>query len=130
MVNYSRDQQPKKEAKGDKGKGDKGKGKGKDPKKAIRLPGEKKAKAGKKKWSKTKAKEKLQNAVFFDKKRHDDMLKDVPKMKLITTFTISDKMKFGGNCARQSINELLRLNKIRQVGDHQRGFTIYTSVKS
>ena len=64
----------------------------------MRLPGDKKksAKAGKKKWSKAKAKEKLQNSVYFDKERYDKMLQEVPRMKLITVATISDKQKVGG----------------------------------
>ena len=91
------------------------------------MPGEKKGgKGGHKKWSKSKAKEKLQNATFFDKEKYDKMLLEVPKMKLITIATVSDKMKFAGNCARAAIKELLRLEKIVQVGDHQKGYTIYT----
>ncbi len=61
------------------------------------MPGEKRGgKGGKKKWSKAKAKEKLQNAVFFDKERYDKMVQEVPKMKLITIAAVSEKMKLSG----------------------------------
>ncbi len=85
-------QQPKKEAQVPKGKE-----KAKDVKKAAKMPGEKRSsKAGKKKWSKAKAKEKLQNATFFDKERYDKMIQEVPKMKLITIAAVSEKMKLSG----------------------------------
>ena len=62
------------------------------------MPGEKKrtAKAGKKKWSKAKSKEKLQNATFFDKERYDKMVLEIPKMKLITIAAVSEKLKLAG----------------------------------
>ena len=61
------------------------------------MPGEKKsAKGGHKKWSKAKSKEKLQNATFFDKERHDKMVQEIPKMKLITIAAVSEKLKLGG----------------------------------
>ena len=62
------------------------------------MPGDKKksSKAGKKKWSKTKSKEKLQNATFFDKERYDKMVQEIPKMKLITIAAVSEKLKLAG----------------------------------
>eukprot|EP00830_Metopus_es_P013946 TRINITY_DN3549_c0_g3_i2.p1 TRINITY_DN3549_c0_g3~~TRINITY_DN3549_c0_g3_i2.p1 ORF type:complete len:186 (-),score=59.47 TRINITY_DN3549_c0_g3_i2:17-538(-) len=117
---------PKKEAKG-KEKPVKGKEKAKDIKKPIRLPGDsKKSSKGKKKWSKSKVKEKAMNATFFTKELYEKMLTEIPKMKLITISSVSDKLKMGGNCARQAITELARLQKIIQVGEHHKGYTIYT----
>ena len=42
------------------------------------------------KWSKGKVKEKLANAVLFDKTTYDRMLNDTPKQKLITPSIISE----------------------------------------
>ena len=80
----------------------------KDPKKLlagkkITLPGAKKDKAKKKKWSKVKVKEKLNNAAFYDQTLYNKMIKDVPNMKLITTATISERLKVNGALARQAI---------------------------
>ena len=97
--------QPKKEAKG-KEKPVKGKEKAKDIKKPIRLPGDsKKSSKGKKKvreqfsytqWSKSKVKEKAMNATFFTKELYEKMLTEIPKMKLVTISSVSDKLKMGG----------------------------------
>merc|ERR1719263_2225252 len=43
------------------------------------------SKAKKKKWSKGKVKEKVANAVFFDKALYDKCVAEVPKFKLITS---------------------------------------------
>merc|ERR1719515_514146 len=50
----------------------------------------------KKKWSKGKVKEKLQNAVMFDKATFDKMLKEIPKAKLITPSVVSERLKVNG----------------------------------
>eukprot|EP00831_Metopus_contortus_P037910 TRINITY_DN2985_c0_g1_i2.p2 TRINITY_DN2985_c0_g1~~TRINITY_DN2985_c0_g1_i2.p2 ORF type:complete len:193 (-),score=66.65 TRINITY_DN2985_c0_g1_i2:188-766(-) len=106
---------PKKEVK--KAKAATGKDKMKAIKKSIVPGSKKKSSKGKKKWSKEKTKEKLHNAVFFDKERFDKMMTEVPKMKLITIATVTDKCRITGSCARQAINELMRQGKIVQVGD-------------
>jgi len=41
-------------------------------------------KGRKKKWNKGKVKEKMMNAILFDKPTYDKMLKEIPKTKLIT----------------------------------------------
>ena len=53
-------------------------------------------KGKKKKWSKGKSASKLQNAVLFDAKTYDKLKTDVPKMKIITVATVSERMKISG----------------------------------
>ena len=69
-------------------------------------------------WNKKKVREKLNAAVVFDKKTHDRLLKEIPKMKLITSATVSERLKINGSLARAGIQELLELGKIRTVHYH------------
>ena len=108
-------------------------GKGKDKKvkreKAIKdvIPGGKGgAHAKKKKWSKAKTKEKLANASYFTKELYDKLLTDIPKLKVITTAIVSDRLKVMGSMARKGIQELLRLGKVKISGDHISGQSVYT----
>ena len=82
-------------------------------------------KAKKKKWSKGKVKEKLANAVLFDKATYERMLNDTPKQKLITPSIISEKLKVNGSLARKAVKELISKNLIRPVLTHS-SQTIYT----
>jgi small subunit ribosomal protein S25e len=78
-------------------------------------------------WNKKKVREKLNAAVVFDKKTHDRLLKEIPKMKLITSATVSERLKINGSLARSGIKELLDLGKIRQVHYHH-AQGIYTKI--
>jgi len=70
-------------------------------------------KGKKKKWSKTKTKEKLNNAVFWTKPLWDKVTKDVvAKESYITPSVISDKLKINVSLARAAIQELLKEEKI------------------
>ena len=82
-------------------------------------------KAKKKKWSKGKVKEKLANAVLFDKATYDRMLNDTPKQKLITPSIISEKLKVNGSLARKAVKELMSKNLIRPILTHS-SQAIYT----
>jgi small subunit ribosomal protein S25e len=58
-------------------------------------------KAKKKKWSKGKSKEKLNNSVYFDQAGYDRLLEEFPKKnKLITPSSISEKLKVNASLAR------------------------------
>merc|ERR1719424_269791 len=94
----------------------------KDTKKAASKGG---GKAKKKKWSKGKVKEKLQNMVLFDKNTYEKLLNEVPKTKLITPSIISEKLKINGSLARRAVKELLAKGSIRVVSAHH-AQTIYT----
>merc|ERR1719198_2180232 len=80
-------------------------------------------KAKKKKWCKVK--EKLANAVLFDKTTYDRMLNDTPKQKLITPSIISEKLKVNGSLARKAVKELVAKNLIRPILTHS-SQAIYT----
>eukprot|EP00009_Paramoeba_aestuarina_P009018 CAMPEP_0201514042 /NCGR_PEP_ID=MMETSP0161_2-20130828/5957_1 /ASSEMBLY_ACC=CAM_ASM_000251 /TAXON_ID=180227 /ORGANISM="Neoparamoeba aestuarina, Strain SoJaBio B1-5/56/2" /LENGTH=117 /DNA_ID=CAMNT_0047910471 /DNA_START=74 /DNA_END=427 /DNA_ORIENTATION=- len=94
-------------------------GKGKAQVAASKAQAASKAKGGKgakkKKWSKTKVKENVEKVVVYDQKLYDQMLKDVPTYKLITTAIVSDRLKVNASLARRSINQLEKEGKIKRV---------------
>ncbi|KAK4600182.1 hypothetical protein RGQ29_010020 [Quercus rubra] len=47
----------------------------------------------KKKWSKGKQKEKVNNMVLFDQGTYDKLLVEAPKYKLITPSILSDRLR-------------------------------------
>jgi small subunit ribosomal protein S25e len=73
---------------------------------------------GKKKWSKGKAREKTQNKVLYDQETYDRMLKEVPKMKLITASAIVERLKVNAALARATIRELELKGDIKPVSKH------------
>uniref|UniRef100_A0A8C7ID54 40S ribosomal protein S25 n=1 Tax=Oncorhynchus kisutch TaxID=8019 RepID=A0A8C7ID54_ONCKI len=110
--------QPPKDAKG-KGK-DSGKSK-KDKDPANKSGG----KAKKKKWSKGKVRDKLNNLVLFDKATYEKLNKEVPNYKLITPAVVSERLKIRGSLARAALQELLSKGMIKLVSKH-RSQVIYT----
>merc|ERR1712130_536091 len=79
----------------------------------------------KKKWSKGKSRDKLQNMCLFDKPTYDKVLKEVPNYKVITPSIVSDRMKIRGSLARRAIKELHQLGKIKLLVQHA-AQTVYT----
>merc|ERR1712018_239037 len=84
-------------------------------------------KKSKKKWSKGKVRDKLQNMCLFDKATYDKVLKEVPNYKVITPSIISDRMKIRGSLARRAIKDLHVAGKIRLVVQHS-GQMVYTAI--
>ncbi|CAH9100565.1 unnamed protein product [Cuscuta europaea] len=72
----------------------------------------------KKKWSKGKQKEKVNNMVLFDKATYEKFLSEAPKYKLITPSVLSDRLRISGSLARRAIQELLERGLIRMVSAH------------
>uniref|UniRef100_A0A8C3LP92 Small ribosomal subunit protein eS25 n=1 Tax=Chrysolophus pictus TaxID=9089 RepID=A0A8C3LP92_CHRPC len=68
-------------------------------------------KAKKKKWSKGKVRDKLNNLVLFDKATYDKLCKEVPNYKLITPAVVSERLKIRGSLARAALQELLGKGK-------------------
>merc|ERR1711887_211252 len=66
-------------------------------------------KKSKKKWSKGKSRDKLQNMCLFDKPTN---------YKVITPSIVSDRMKIRGSLARRTIKELHQLGKIKLLVQH------------
>lgn len=71
------------------------------------------SKKSKKKWSKGKSRDKLQNLCLFDKPTYDRLMKEVPKYKVITPSIVSDRMKVRGSLARRAIKQLHQEGKIK-----------------
>ncbi|PIA55810.1 hypothetical protein AQUCO_00700257v1 [Aquilegia coerulea] len=94
------------------------------PKKDTKAPpASKPAKSGggkqkKKKWSKGKQKEKVNNMVLFDRATYDKLLTEAPKYKLITPSILSDRLRVNGSLARKAIRELMAKGLIRMVSAH------------
>ena len=75
-------------------------------------------KAKKKKWSKGKVKEKINNSVIIEKETYDRLFNEIPtKNKLITPSVVSDKLKISVSLARMAIKELEVKGVIKRVGE-------------
>merc|ERR1712191_11032 len=75
-------------------------------------------KAKKKKWSKGKVRDKLNNLVLFDQATYDKLYKEFPAYKLITPAVVSERLKIRGSLARKALNELQVAGLIKQVVKH------------
>ena len=65
------------------------------------------SKPKKKKWSKGKTKEKLNNAVLIEQANWDRIVNDIAaKSRMITPSIIADRCKINMSCARRAIKEL------------------------
>lgn len=73
------------------------------------------SKGKKKKWSKGKMKEKVNNMVRFDKATYEKLMSEVPTYRMITPSVLSDRLRINGSLARAAIKELLEKGVIREV---------------
>ena len=72
-------------------------------------------KGKKKKWSKGKSRDQVDNKVLLSKEQFDRMHEEVPKMKLITVSAVVEKLKVSGGLARRCLRDLAEEGKIRPV---------------
>jgi len=72
-------------------------------------------KGKKKKWSKGKSRDKVDNKVLMTKEQYDRLYSEVPKMKLITVSAVVEKLRVSGGLARRSLRALAEEGKIRPV---------------
>ncbi|KAK3420943.1 hypothetical protein EUGRSUZ_G01621, partial [Eucalyptus grandis] len=72
----------------------------------------------KKKLSKGKQKENVNNMALFDQATYDKLLSKVPKYKLITLSILSDRLSVNGSLSRKAIRELMASGLIRMVSAH------------
>lgn len=79
----------------------------------------------KKKWSKGKSREQLDNAVMWDKATVDKLNSEVPKYKVITNSVVSDRLKISAALAHEGLKYLLRKKAIKLVSTSSQ-FRIYT----
>jgi small subunit ribosomal protein S25e len=77
-------------------------------------------KTSKKKWSKGKEKEKKEFGVFVTSEQFKDLLKELPKMRLITPAIISERFKIVLSVAKQAIRYLAGENKIKALDKQTR----------
>ncbi|XP_036119550.1 40S ribosomal protein S25-like [Molossus molossus] len=82
-------------------------------------------KAKKKKWSKGKVWNKLNNLVLFNKATYDKLCKQVLNYKLITPAAVSERLKSQGSLTRAALQKLLSKGLIKLVSKH-RAQVIYT----
>uniref|UniRef100_A0A2C9JRV0 40S ribosomal protein S25 n=1 Tax=Biomphalaria glabrata TaxID=6526 RepID=A0A2C9JRV0_BIOGL len=75
-------------------------------------------KAKKKKWSKAKVRDKLNNLILFDKATYDKLYKEVPSYKLITPSVVSERLKVRGSLAKQALRELHSKGLIHLISKH------------
>merc|ERR1712000_555442 len=85
----------------------------------------KSGKGKKKKWSKGKTREKLNNAIVWDQATYDKLIKEVPAYKLITPSVVADRLRVGGALAKQVLRHLESKGLIRCVARHSQQM-IYT----
>jgi small subunit ribosomal protein S25e len=86
--------------------------KSKEQKMAAAMAG---GKGKKKKWSKGKSRDKVDNKVLMSKEQFDRLYAEVPKMKLITVSAVVEKLKISGGLARRALRVLAAEQKIRPV---------------
>merc|ERR1711937_369510 len=75
-------------------------------------------KSKKKKWSKGKTRDKLNNAVTFDQATYDRLMKEVPTFKMVTVSSVSERLKINGSLARRAIAHLAKEGVIRAIEKH------------
>merc|ERR1712226_1135296 len=107
-----------------------GKNASKNAQAAKSAKGGKGGKTKKKSWTKTKVKEKLNNAVFLDDKQFERMLKEVPKILCVTRSVLIEKFKIGGSIARALIQELKKRGLIVAVGTQHHSFDLYRGAQA
>ena len=72
----------------------------------------------KKKWSKGKVQDELNNLVLLDKATSDKLCKEVPNYRLITPVVISARPKIRGSLARAALQDLRSKGLIKKVSKH------------
>merc|ERR1711869_138224 len=85
------------------------------------------SKGKKKKWSKGKLKEKVNNLCLFNKDVYGKLMTEVPHYKIITTSILADRLNINGSLARAAIKELRAKQLIKPIVTH-RAQCIYTRV--
>ncbi|CAD5224864.1 unnamed protein product [Bursaphelenchus xylophilus] len=90
---------------------------------ASKAPAKKKeggggGKAKKKKWSKGKVRDKLNNAVLFDKATYDKLYKEIVSVKLITPSVVSERLKVRASLATAGLRQLQAEGHIKCVVRH------------
>merc|ERR1712189_153545 len=76
------------------------------------------SKQKKEKWAKGKTRDKLSNAILFDKPTYEKLYKEVPSYKLITPSVVSERLKVRASLARTALEELAEKGLIKLIDRH------------
>ncbi len=72
----------------------------------------------------------MNNAVFVDQKTYEKITKEAPRILTLTVSTMVDKFKINGAVARRVLRDLLSKGLVRQCGDHNAHFTLYSGTQA
>lgn len=86
-------------------------------------------KGQKKKWSKGRVKDKLNLEVFITPAQLKEMEKEMPKMRLITLSTVSDRFKIVASVARRVIRYFATTNKILPLDYQHQQLPLFTGAE-
>merc|ERR1711897_93650 len=100
-----------------------GEQKTKEQKLQAALAGSKKSK--KKKWAKGRVKEKKNNMAVLMPDEYTAAMRDIPKMKLVSVSTVSEKLRITGTLAYRLIRKLANEGTLKKRYDSG-GFLLYT----
>ena len=72
----------------------------------------------------------MNNSVFLDDKQFERMLKEVPKILVVTRSVLCEKFKVGGAVARALIKELAKRGVILPIGTQHHSFDLYKGAQA
>nr|XP_027202205.1 40S ribosomal protein S25-3-like [Dermatophagoides pteronyssinus] len=81
----------------------------------------------KKKWAKARRQEKIKKTVYFEPASYSSFKSEVPKMRVITPYILSEKFKLNLSIVRSALKELEQDGAIKRVSGTV-GSLIYTRV--
>ncbi|AFP65594.1 40S ribosomal protein S25 (nucleomorph) [Chroomonas mesostigmatica CCMP1168] len=67
----------------------------------------------KKKWSKSKTKEKINNKVLIDKEEYEKILKEIYKTKVMTPSNLSERFHISCSLSKKILSDLFEKNVIK-----------------
>jgi small subunit ribosomal protein S25e len=97
----------------------------KQQEKAAKADKNQQGKKAKKKWSKGKTREALNNAILWEKPMIEKLKTEVPKYKVITPSIVSDRLKVSVALAGEGLRFLAKQGTIRLVSNSGK-FTVYS----
>merc|ERR1712013_668579 len=65
-----------------------------------------------------KNRDKLNNAILFDKATQEKLIKEVPSYKLITPSVVSERLKVRASLARSALEQLVEQGLIKEIDRH------------
>ncbi len=72
----------------------------------------------------------MNNAVFIDQKAYEKIVKEAPRILTLTVSSVVDKFKINGAVARKVLRDLHSKGLIRQCGEHNAHFTLYSGTQA